>query len=90
MEGADILVFPEYGLTSTILEGGDVLSLAQVVPRPADSVVPCHLNHTDDHTQVAQSFGGTSAVVWDGYGVTGGAVCWLYIQTANHSDLSLN
>lgn len=50
-QGANIMVFPEYGLTSTNLEGGDVLSLAQVVPRPADLVVPCFLNHTNDHTQ---------------------------------------
>ncbi|KAG0725550.1 hypothetical protein GWK47_038440 [Chionoecetes opilio] len=52
-QGADILVYPEYGLTSTNIEGGDVLSLAQVVPPPADIVVPCDANHTDQqHTQV--------------------------------------
>ncbi|KAG0696504.1 hypothetical protein GWK47_026508 [Chionoecetes opilio] len=53
LKGADILVYPEYGLTSTNIEGGDVLSLAQVVPPPADIVVPCDANHTDQqHTQV--------------------------------------
>ncbi|KAK8388840.1 hypothetical protein O3P69_020657 [Scylla paramamosain] len=51
-QGADIMVFPEYGLTSTNLEGGDVLSLAQVVPHPADQVVLCFLNQTSSHTQV--------------------------------------
>lgn len=51
------MVFPEYGLTSTNLEGGDVLSLAQVVPRPADYLVPCHLNYTNEHTKVGPSTG---------------------------------
>ncbi|XP_045135531.1 biotinidase-like [Portunus trituberculatus] len=51
-QGADIIVFPEYGLTSNNLEGGDVLSLAQVVPHPADQVVLCLLNKTSSHTQV--------------------------------------
>lgn len=51
-QGADIIVFPEYGLTSTNLEGGDVLSLAQVVPDPADQVVLYLLNQTSNYTQV--------------------------------------
>lgn len=51
-QGADILVFPEYGLTSTNLQGGDVLSLSQVVPCPEDYVVPCQLSYTDDHSKV--------------------------------------
>lgn len=67
LKGADIMVFPEYGLTSTNFEGGDVLSLAQMVPRPEDLVVPCFLNHTNHHTQVR--FGGTVVVCGSGGGL---------------------
>lgn len=69
MKGADILVFPEYGLTSTNLQGGDVLSLSQVVPHPKDYVVLCQLNYTDDHTKVTRSSGWTVVI---NYGHGGG------------------
>ncbi|XP_053642932.2 pantetheinase-like [Cherax quadricarinatus] len=42
-QGADIMVFPEYGLSSTDVSGGEFLSLTQLVPHPADHVLPCHL-----------------------------------------------
>ncbi|XP_069157408.1 vanin-like protein 2 isoform X2 [Procambarus clarkii] len=40
-QGADIIVFPEYGLTSTHVAGGDIITLSQLVSDPADHIVPC-------------------------------------------------
>lgn len=63
LKGADIIVFPEYGLTSTNVEGGDVLSLTQVVPHPADQVVLYLLNQTSNHTQVGSGGAAEGSVV---------------------------
>ncbi|KAK4304401.1 hypothetical protein Pmani_023644 [Petrolisthes manimaculis] len=51
-QGADMLVFPEYGLTSTNLTWGDFLTLTQLVPDPDHHITPCSLTNPTDYTKV--------------------------------------
>ncbi|XP_064090519.1 pantetheinase-like [Macrobrachium nipponense] len=55
-QGADIIVFPEHGLTGsntgTTLEA--LVSLSQIVPEPEDEVIPCYFTDANDASKVVQ------------------------------------
>lgn len=55
-QGADIIVFPEYGLTSTYLGSTfeDFLSLTQIVPAVEDEDIPCYYTDVNNYTKIMQ------------------------------------
>ncbi|XP_047740438.1 uncharacterized protein LOC108667959 isoform X2 [Hyalella azteca] len=56
-QGADIIVFPEYGLTSTNLGANrsQLRELCQVLPEPGDARVPCAEHSLDPNSEMVQS-----------------------------------
>ncbi|XP_042241712.1 biotinidase-like [Homarus americanus] len=55
IQEADIIVFPECGLTSINVTGGDFMSLTQVVPNPLDLAIPCDFQDITNYTQVMKT-----------------------------------